>query len=201
MGETRIKILETAGNILGELGYEALTTEAIADRLEISHSGVHYHFETKNDLLVALLEEHLAVELEEQLAFDAPPEDRLLKLLTIRIEAADGIRQMETPPPSLQLLAATTSSDDALRQALAGLYEAYVAELTATIREGVETGVFETESPRQTAWTLAGLIQGAEVRAGLDGSPNPFAWGIEMYVLPSLYVDEPPALNVSVGNK
>jgi AcrR family transcriptional regulator len=190
-----MEILETAGEILGTSGYEALTTEAIADQSEISHSGVHYHFETKDDLLVALLEEYLTAELEDTLGVEGPPEDRLIELLESRIEGTVAIRQMETPPPSLQLLAATTGSDDELRRALAGLYETYIAELTETIREGIATGVFETESPEQTAWTLAGLIQGAEVRTGLDGPADPFVWGIETYVLPELYVGEPPTLD------
>lgn len=198
VSDTRAEILEMTGELLVEAGYDALTTEAIADRLEISHSGVHYHFETKDDLLVAFLEEHLTAELEKELTFDGPPEQRLVELLEIRIEATETLRQMEVPPPSLQLLAATGSSDDALRQALNALYETYVTELAATIRDGVESGVFQTEDPERTAWTLAGLIQGAEVRSGLDGSWDPFVWGIETYVLPALYVDEPPALSIEV---
>lgn len=56
MSETWREILETAGDILIDSGYDALTTEEIADRLEMSHSGVHYHFETKDDLLIAFVE-------------------------------------------------------------------------------------------------------------------------------------------------
>ncbi|AGB16448.1 transcriptional regulator [Halovivax ruber XH-70] len=200
MGDTRVEILEAAVDILIESGYDALTTEAIADRLEISHSGVHYHFETKDDLLIALIEEYLTDQLEAKVAFDGPPEKQLPKLLEFRIRGAKTIQQLEIPPPSIQLLAATGGSDDALRQALDTLFEAYVAELTATIRDGVESGVFDTEAPERTAWTLAGLIEGAEVRASHDGSPAPFVWGIEAYVLPALYVDESPTLNVEVDD-
>ncbi len=198
MSETRMQILETAGNILIDSGYDALTTEEIAHRLEMSHSGVHYHFETKDDLLVAFVE-YLSDDPGEKLTIDGPPEEQLVKLLELRIRGAKKIQHMGAPPPSLQLLAATSTGDDALRQALDRLYETYVAELTVSIKEGVETGVFETDEPEQTAWTLAGLIQGAEVRASHDGSPAPFVWGIETYVLPALYTDEPPALNSERG--
>lgn len=136
--------------------------------------------------------------LKKKLTVDGPPEERLIKLLELRIRGVKKIRQLEVPPPSLQLLAATSGNDDTLRQALDGLYETYVAELTATIRDGIETGVFDTEKPERTAWTLAGLIQGAEVRASHDGSREPFVWGIEEYVLPALYVDEPPTLSAEV---
>lgn len=201
MGETRTKILETAINILIESGYDTLTTEAIADRLEISHSGVHYHFETKDDLLIAVVEEYLTDQLEAKVSFDGPPEKRLLELLEFRIRGAKRIQQLEIPPPSIQLLAATSGSDDALRQALDTLFEAYVTELTATIKDGIESGVFNTEAPERTAWTLAGLIEGAEVRASHDGSPAPFVWGIEAYVLPALYVDESPTLDAEVDDR
>lgn len=193
MSETRAEILKTAGDILLDSGYDTLTTEEVADRLGMSHSGVHYHFETKDDLLVAFVR-YLIDDPEGKLTVDGPPGERLPKLLEVRIRGVEKIQQLEVPPPSLQLLAATSASDDALRRALGRLYDAYAAELTETIRDGVETGVFETETPEWTAWTLAGLIQGAELRAALDGSWEPFVWGIETYVLPELYVDEPPAL-------
>jgi AcrR family transcriptional regulator len=197
MGDTRTEILETAADILVDSGYDALTTEAVSDRLGISHSGVHYHFETKDDLLVAMVD-YLTEELDEKLTFGGPPEERLVELLELRIEGTEAIRQMEAAPPSLQLLAATSGSDDALRQALDALFETYVAELSATIEDGVETGVFETETPERTAWTLQGLVEGADVRAALDGSWEPFVWGIETYVFPELYVDEPPNLSAEV---
>jgi len=194
MTETRAEILKTAGEILLDSGYDALTTEEVADRLGMSHSGVHYHFETKDDLLVAFVQ-YLIDDPEGKLTIDGPPEQRLPELLEVRIRGVETIQRLKAPPPSLQLLAATSASDNALRRALGRLYDTYTAELTATIRDGIETGVFETETPEWTAWTLAGLIQGAELRAALDGSWDPFVWGIETYVLPELYVDEPPALS------
>jgi len=193
MSETRAEILKTVGDILLDSGYDALTTEEVADRLGMSHSGVHYHFETKDDLLVAFVR-YLIDDPEGKLTVDGPPGERLPKLLEVRIRGVEKIRQLEVPPPSLQLLAATGAGDDALCRSLGRLYDAYAAELTETIRDGVETGAFETETAEWTAWTLAGLIQGAELRAALDGSWEPFVWGIETYVLPELYVDEPPAL-------
>jgi AcrR family transcriptional regulator len=52
---TRERILEAARDTLAEHGPEGLTTRRVAQRAGISHGMVHYHFEDKRDLILALL--------------------------------------------------------------------------------------------------------------------------------------------------
>lgn len=195
MTETREKILETAREILLTDGFEALTTQAIADRMDITDAGVHYHFETKEDLLAGLIENQ-TTKLRQQLeAYEGPPEERLPALLEDRFEAVELLRAAELPPPSFQLLSATTGSEDRLRAGLRAFMDTYVEMLTETIEEGVETGVFETESPEWTARALTAMVEGAEAWAGLDESPEPLVWGTKHYILEDLYVGEVPSID------
>lgn len=196
MSETRAEILETATDILVTEGYEALTTQRLADELDVTEAGVYYHFDSKDDLLVAMVE-HLEAKFEDVLSsIEGTPDERLAAILQDRFEAVEAVRELEVLPPSVQLLTATTSNDDPLRQALLSFAESYITLLTETIREGVERGVFETERPEETARTLAALIQGAEILATLDQSSEPSVWGTARYVLSDLYVGEPPELEV-----
>lgn len=197
MSCTRTEILETAREVLVEEGYDTLTTRAIADRLDLTDAGVHYHFETKDDLLVALID-HREDELVRRLeSYDGPPEDRLLAMLRDRFDAAETLLGVPTPPPSYQLLVATSNADDTLRERLREYKERYVEMLTETIQEGVERGVFEAETPERVARTLTAMVEGAEVRAALDQSPTPLVRGTVEYVLADLYTAEVPDLEVA----
>jgi AcrR family transcriptional regulator len=53
--QTRTRILEGARRVLGEEGPEGFTTRRVASLAGVSHGMVHYHFEDKRALLLALL--------------------------------------------------------------------------------------------------------------------------------------------------
>jgi AcrR family transcriptional regulator len=52
---TRERILEAARATLAEQGPDGFTTRRVAQRAGVSHGMVHYHFEDKRDLILALL--------------------------------------------------------------------------------------------------------------------------------------------------
>src|SRR5713226_2049984 len=52
---TRERLLASAREILAEHGPDGFTTRRVAQRAGVSHGMVHYHFEGKRDLLLALL--------------------------------------------------------------------------------------------------------------------------------------------------
>src|SRR3546814_4245504 len=60
--ETRESLVAAAIEVLAEVGYVAATTAAIAERASVSRGAIQYHFESKNDLVVAIMEA-IAVEL------------------------------------------------------------------------------------------------------------------------------------------
>ena len=58
---TRERILAAATEIAREEGWPAVTMRRIADRIDYSHPALYAYFATKEDLLVALLREGLAL--------------------------------------------------------------------------------------------------------------------------------------------
>jgi AcrR family transcriptional regulator len=54
--ETRARILKAARTLLSE-GTDRFTTRKVADLAEVSHGMCHYHFATKRDLVVALMDD------------------------------------------------------------------------------------------------------------------------------------------------
>jgi len=59
-GETRKAILDVAENLLQRLGYNAFSYQHISDQLGIKKAAVHYHFNSKGDLGVALIQRYRA---------------------------------------------------------------------------------------------------------------------------------------------
>ena len=66
--DTRTQILEAAGQILRSEGYGALSTRRIADEAGVPLSQTHYHFGSRQGLVLALLEHEDAKLLDRQTA-------------------------------------------------------------------------------------------------------------------------------------
>ena len=81
---TRERILEAAVALAREDGWPGVTMRKIADQIDYSHPALYAYFATKDDLLLALLREGLAlfaVELEAAAAA-APSSDEAILVLT-----------------------------------------------------------------------------------------------------------------------
>lgn len=64
--ETREKLLLSAVHAIAQHGYAAATTSVIAERADVSRGALQYHFRSKDDLIVAMMEV-VAVELNFRL--------------------------------------------------------------------------------------------------------------------------------------
>lgn len=58
--ETKVRILEAADQLFGELGFDATSTRDIAERSGINKALIHYHFGTKDELLEQVLDGYYA---------------------------------------------------------------------------------------------------------------------------------------------
>jgi AcrR family transcriptional regulator len=74
-GDTRARILAVATELFTDQGYEATSLRQIADRLGFTKAALYYHFQSKEQILTALLE----------------PTGALLAGFVERLRAADGL--------------------------------------------------------------------------------------------------------------
>jgi len=51
--ETRSRMIDTAIDVFGRLGYEGASTRILADRAGVNLSAIHYHFGGKRELYMA----------------------------------------------------------------------------------------------------------------------------------------------------
>jgi AcrR family transcriptional regulator len=94
---TRQRVLDAAAAVFAEQGYEGARVAQIAKAAGLSVGAIYNHWESKAELLAAVVERHSAEELTQLLASEQPA-------TVLDIVAARG-RQLDDGPPAAPLLA------------------------------------------------------------------------------------------------
>jgi len=173
--DTEEAIMEATYRAICDHGYAGLTMQDIADEFEKSKSLLHYHYDTKEELLVAFLE-HLVGNfdqwLDELTAEEEPPEDLLRRYIDgFTVEADEEERtslhlallEMRSQAPhNPRIRELFRRSDRMARDAIAEL-----------VREGQAMGRFDPEAdPEAIAKLCFSAIDGARARQITLGQPG-----------------------------
>lgn len=163
--ETRERIMEATYRALCEHGYAALTMQDIADECDCSKSLLHYHFDTKEDLLVALLAYLLDRFQERVSAGEGDPRERLVGLVDMFLFGDDRDRDEHRAfNTALLELRAQAPHNEAFRDQLAENDAQVHAAVEAVVERGIEEGAFREVDAERTASHLLASIQGARIR-------------------------------------
>ncbi len=167
MSDTRESILRTAARMLQLKGYNAFSFAHVAEVLDVKPAAIHYHFPTKTELGVALLQRyHLRY---RQLIEDAevmPVVDQLNGFFSIFERfAQDGRVCFEGV-----LEAEWNAVPKEMQQELFGIVEDVQGWLVPLIERGRKEGAFRFEgAARDKATQISATLQGALQIARLRG--------------------------------
>jgi AcrR family transcriptional regulator len=164
--ERRAQIIEATREVALVRGLAHLRVADVATHLDISSGLVHYHFSSKDELLVEMLRTMAASDvsrLQETVDTGADPVDRLDDAIREYLPAA---RRDESWALWIDWW------DEALRsEALATISAefdtAWVGILEELIDAGVEQGVFDSKDTHGAAWRLSALLDGLAVQVVL----------------------------------
>lgn len=183
--ETREAIMEATHRALCKHGYANLSIQKIADEFDMTTAVLHYHYDTKENLLAAFLE-HLLDEYAAQ--FDVEeienPRDRLLALvdalLIVLVGVGDANRSIDRADDRPALGREELSMALLELRAQAGRNESFSEQFTvnydyawdlmvATIEEGVEHGIFrDVDSEQVASLLLATMLGGRAYQVSLS---------------------------------
>lgn len=153
-------------------GFADLTMRDIADEAGKSTALLHYHYDTKQGLLVAFLE-HLLGRFAERVAGmeTDDPEERLAGLLDVLCSGGG-----ESTDTAFLELWAQAPYEEPYREQLAR-NEAFVRErVAAAVADGVADGSFRAVDPDRFARLVTAAVDGARLkRAALGRSDEPAA--------------------------
>ncbi len=158
----RTAILQTTCNVLVERGFNAMRIADVARQLGVSTGLIHYHFESKDQLLAEALrfaaDEEMG-QLEDEIAKASGP---IAKLDTFFASYCPK----DAEPGWLLWIDAWGESlrSPELRRISQELDLASVAIIQSVIEVGVADGTFTSTDTYAAAWRLAALVDGLAVQ-------------------------------------
>jgi AcrR family transcriptional regulator len=159
----RREILDATVRVVAERGFAATRIQDVAAALGVSTGLVHYHFDSKDDLLTAAFRHAAAADiarLEKSLAESADAVEQLDRLLAEYLPGGRGekgwVLWIDAWGEALR--------DPALRRISAELDRTWIDALEAVIDDGVTAGRFVCPDPRAAAWRMAALMDGLSLQ-------------------------------------
>jgi AcrR family transcriptional regulator len=162
------EILTAAAELFGERGYDAVSLEDVAARLDVTKGSLYYYFASKDELVTAAIEtlgNDWTARLERlPAAQDGPPARRLRAL----VEEHIGIAVREYPG-ALALFLVPRRWPEAQRARITELRRRHDRLFRDVVEEGVTSGEFTVTSVDAVLQTMhAAMSQSPVWCAGLD---------------------------------
>lgn len=170
VAQRRAEILDAAVGVVLERGFAGTRVLDVADALGISSGLVHYHFDSKDELLAETLR-HAAdadiARLEKAVAELDDPVGRLDRVLREYLPETKGDQSWVIWIDAW----GHAIRNPRLRTILKELDLAWSGALETVIHDGVAAGVFECADPAGTARRLSALLDGLGLDVILHGGP------------------------------
>lgn len=166
-GEPQVAIMRATYRALREHGYAALTMQAIADEAPVSKAALHYHYESKRDLVEAF-QSYLADRFFDRIDAadvpDAAPPVRLAAVLdAVLAPPSDG--DFAEIQRVLLELKAQAAHDPEIRAEFVAVDTACRELLTDILDAGVKSGAFRSDiDPGAVAQFVVTVLAGAGTR-------------------------------------
>src|SRR6056297_3159971 len=158
--ETTEAIIRATGRSLCEYGYADLTMQRIAEASSVTTAAIHYHFDTKEELLNAFLDD-LVDRFKRNLACEADdPRERLSTLLGAVFAPSNADGEF---PVALMELKAQAPYHEPYRERFRELDAALREVVEAAVDDGIEAGYFEPVDAAGIARAVSTMINGSLV--------------------------------------
>jgi AcrR family transcriptional regulator len=152
------EILAAARRLMEQKGADALTMDEIAQAAGVAKGTLYLYFQSKDELVQALLSqvgETIVQDLEAILAKPAPPPEKLRQVATLLLNCVD--QESVLFPVYLRELVRSKSGREPPLSSLQELEERIVALITRIFAEGIARNQFIPADPRLLTFLLKGL--------------------------------------------
>jgi len=161
--ETAEQILDLAEMLIRTRGYSAFSYQDIADELGIRKASIHYHFPSKTDLGVAVVDRYVARFAAALAAIAEDPSQTSMAMLDVYAEPYIGSAGSADQICLCGALAGEILAlPPELRSRVDGFFRAHQAWLTAILERGIARAEFELAAPAsKVARLVFAALQGA----------------------------------------
>lgn len=159
---TRRKIITSAVELFNEIGYPATGLGDIIERAEMTKGALYYHFDSKESLATAIIEEGSARLAEAFRSITTSSAPTLESMIHGVFVVADLLSTDQIARSGTHLLRAFGEFNDAA----ARTYRGWVAEMTERTRQAIDEGDLRADlDPQAVGETIVGSMLGAELLA------------------------------------
>jgi TetR/AcrR family acrAB operon transcriptional repressor len=170
--ERRAQILRAARAVFIEKGYLAARVEDVAARAGLSKGAVYFYFQSKRDLMIALVQE----EHENTYSFlDQAEKDHrpgAIKLLDLGQKYLDYFAGLKSPPRFFLMMCEQGIRDEEIREEVAAVHHRFVDAATRILAQGQAEGAFRKGDPAAMAQMLKAIIDGLAGEAAIGIRPD-----------------------------
>ena len=152
----RNQILESAAQIIRQKGYHAASMQDIADAVHLQKASLYHHFSSKQEILLALLDQALdllIVRVSAVVSREIPIEEKFRQAMRVYLESLD-----EHAALASVLLLEHRSLDPEYRERHIPRRDRFERLWRDLIQNGTEGGVFHVTDPAMTAKALLGVM-------------------------------------------
>lgn len=190
-GDTREAIMEATFRALSKRGYTDLRMRDIGDEFEMTRPVIHYHYNSKHELISSFLEYIIDQYKNSDTVDDS---DDQWERLQLRIDQCmfgpdiDGFDHWERMKVYHELFS-QAQHNDSHRELFNEHYERMVVGLADVIQEGINHGVFADVDAMEFSQLLTDIIHSARARRislGEKDAPEQARAAINTFVLTSL---------------
>jgi AcrR family transcriptional regulator len=161
---TRRSLLEAAYNEIHRFGYQAASLNAILEQTGVTKGALYHYFKSKLQLGYAVLDEHIAEQLEriwfEPLRQPGHPVDVLLETIT-QVGEHYQCDEITLGCPLNNLAQEMSAIDDGFRQRIDTLYKRWQESIETLLSRGQQDGsVSASIDPADTAFFILATLEG-----------------------------------------
>ncbi|XSG76041.1 TetR/AcrR family transcriptional regulator [Herpetosiphon llansteffanensis] len=170
--ERTAQIIEAATRLFAQHGIDQTSMDMLAKAVGMSKGVLYWYFESKEAIILALLEHLFQQPLLAVQALIQAPTSTVERLTQLTTNLAANLEALQSLVPLAQELYALSARNSSVQSFLKSYFQRYRASLVTLIQQGLERGEFSSIDPEQVAWHLAALYEGSTVLWLLEPRPQ-----------------------------
>ncbi len=168
------QILDAATVVFARSGVHQASMDDIAREVGLSKGSLYVYFESKDDIIAAIQQRLLNVDLEALRSFLAAPGPASWRLLLLTQRMAQDVERMSPMLSITYELYAVAVRSESVRQAYEDYFKAHRDILADLIRQGIKRGEFRDADAQQSAIAVMAVYQGLILLSAMD--PHVVKW-------------------------
>jgi AcrR family transcriptional regulator len=156
----RNQILDAAMKTFSEVGFHKARMSDIADTSGLSKGSLYWYFDSKDSIILNLLEKFFEPELKDLRALltDSRSAEDRLEIYIDRV--SDDMVAMLKWMPLIHDFIALAFRKDPVRKAISSYYQRHLEILLSLIQQGLDAGEFQADSAMEASIAIGSIIEG-----------------------------------------